>query len=35
MVNEINSTKQKLEMVYIENLVLQDHILRKIELELK
>lgn len=31
MINEINSTQQKLEMVYIENLVPQDHILRKID----
>ena len=31
MINEINSTQQKLEMVYIENLVPKDHILRKID----
>lgn len=31
MINEVNSTQQKLEMVYIENLVPQDHILRKID----
>ena len=31
MINEINSTQQKLEMVYIENLVPADHILRKID----
>jgi transposase len=31
MINEINSTQQKLEMVYIENLVPQDQILRKID----
>lgn len=31
MINEINSTQQKLEMVYIENLVPQDHILRKLD----
>lgn len=31
MINEINSTQQKLEMVYIENLVPTDHILRKID----
>jgi transposase len=31
MINEINSTQQKLEMVYIENLVPTDHLLRKID----
>lgn len=31
MINEIKSTQQKLEMVYIENLVPQDHILRKLD----
>ena len=31
MINEINSTQQQLEVVYIENLVPQDHILRKID----
>jgi transposase len=31
MINEINSTQQRLEMVYIENLVPQNHILRKID----
>lgn len=31
MVNEIKSTQQKLEMVYIENLVPQDHVLRGID----
>ena len=31
MINEIKSTQQKLEMVYIENLVPQDHILRQID----
>jgi transposase len=31
MINEINSTQQKLEMVYIENLVPQDQIQRKID----
>ncbi|CDF58082.1 IS1182 family transposase [Thermobrachium celere] len=31
MINEIKSKQQKLEMVYIENLVPQDHILRKID----
>jgi transposase len=31
MVNEINSTQQQLEVVYIENLVPKDHILRKID----
>lgn len=30
MINENNSSQQKLEMVYIENLVPEDHILRKI-----
>ena len=31
MINEVNSTQQTLEMVYIENLVPQDHILRKLD----
>jgi transposase len=31
MINEIKSTQQKLEMVYIENLVPQDHMLRQID----
>lgn len=31
MINENNSSQQKLEMVYIENLVPQDHLLRKID----
>lgn len=31
MINEINSTQQQMEIVYIENLVPQDHILRKID----
>lgn len=31
MINEIKSTQQKLEMVYIENLVPQDHVLRQID----
>ncbi|WP_040684110.1 transposase, partial [Thermobrachium celere] len=31
MINEIKSKQQKLEMVYIEDLVPQDHILRKID----
>lgn len=31
MINEINSTQQKLELVYIENLVPKNHILRKID----
>lgn len=31
MINENNSSQQKLEMVYIENLVPEDHILRKID----
>jgi transposase len=31
MINEINSTQNKLEVVYIENLVPQEHILRKID----
>ena len=31
MIDEKNITQQKLEMVYIENLVPQDHILRSID----
>jgi transposase len=31
VINEINSTQQQMEIVYIENLVPQDHILRKID----
>ena len=31
MINEVNSTQQTLEMVYIEYLVPQDHILRKLD----
>lgn len=31
MINEIKSTQQKLEMVYIENLVPQEHVLRQID----
>lgn len=31
MINEVNSTQQTLEMVYIENLVPQEHILRKLD----
>jgi transposase len=31
MINEVNSTQQKLEMVYIENLVPQEHILRQLD----